>query len=98
MYQSRGDQEEAKRSLEILQLKSSVPLLISAKFLRQRSMGQVDLATISKQKIIIYEVKSVGEYLTHKQWNRLKSSQQYISQLFQRPTLLKLLQLEHKLE
>jgi hypothetical protein len=84
-----GQSEELKRSQELIHLKGSVPLLISSKLLRARNMGQVDLAVIKKNSIILWEIKIKGEYLHHAQWQRLKDAQHFISQIFGKSTILR---------
>lgn len=66
-----------------------VPLLISPALLRERNLGQIDLARITKQKngffLEIGEVKSslIGcEVYEFRQRQRLLKAQQFLSSLF----------------
>lgn len=67
-----------------------MPLLVSSQLLRERSMGQIDLARLRKERnsqwvLEIMEVKSsiVGEeMLIRGQRSRLYSSQNFLSSLF----------------
>ncbi len=67
-----------------------VPLLVSPNLLRERSMGQIDLARIRRNNqglliIEILEVKSsvVGEEMINRgQRSRLHSTQDFLSSLF----------------
>jgi hypothetical protein len=72
-----------------------VPLLVSSQILRNRNLGQIDLARLLKKndlwKIEIGEVKSsiMGEYQMQKsQKFRLYSSQNFLSSIFGLPSVL----------
>lgn len=64
---------------------NSIPLLISAHFLRSRNCGQVDLASFKKEKsgirIELFEVKRGGN-LSEKQRIRLRRSGALLSMIF----------------
>lgn len=85
----KGELSEAHFS-KIMHQKNCA-LLIEPAFLRRRSLGQIDVAIISCDQIIIYEVKSSREsFFTIKQRVRLRASASYLGQLFQRSVCLRL--------
>ena len=84
---------EKEISIEFHQ--NGIPLLISPKLLRERNLGQIDLARIVKEnnqwKIEVGEVKSssVGEEMMLRgQRMRLHSAQNFLSGLFGFPSIL----------
>jgi hypothetical protein len=69
-----------------------VPLLISPHLLRQKGMGQLDLAIFQKQQLYLYEVKKTlrpGLVISFPaQRRRLAKTQNYLANLFKCPTRL----------
>jgi hypothetical protein len=93
---SVGDREEQRQSTILHQEQNGVPLLVSEKFLRSMGMGQIDMATVRPASVLIWEVKIDQEFLSPRQWSRLKLSQDYLSKLFKRPAILKLISPDQK--
>ncbi|ATH08060.1 hypothetical protein BIY24_08870 [Halobacteriovorax marinus] len=71
----KGDQLEREISRDFH--RSSRAVLISAKVLRERSMGQVDLARVRGELLEVAEVKN-SSWITHKQINRLRASTDFL--------------------
>ncbi len=67
---------------------ADLPLLVSPKVLRKRNCGQIDLAKLEKEKIVIIEVKSsdrgIEVGMKSKQNTRLKKSASFLAFLFRR--------------
>ena len=85
-----GSELERTKSLELHNMPNGVPLLISEKLLRNVGMGQVDLAMVLPDKVIIWEVKQDHDFLTTRQWKRLQSTQDFLGKLFERACILKI--------
>jgi hypothetical protein len=71
---------------------NNLPLLISSKFMRKKSMSQIDVAYIDqKGEINIIEVKSsaIGLQVYYQRRDRLLKAQNYLSLLFNRKTNLR---------
>lgn len=70
-----------------------IPLLISPIFLRQKGLGQVDLARIFQGKVELWEVKH-SPIITRVQMMRLRGAANYLARIFARPPLLKFVSLK----
>ena len=66
-----------------------MPLLISSLILRERGAGQVDLSVFKNKEIILYEIKSSGT-VTQTQYQRLKKAGHFISAIFGRSSLIRI--------
>lgn len=75
----KGDDFE--KSMSDLLHSNRLPLLVSPMVLRSRNLGQIDVATISKKSIIIWELKS-SLRLGIKQRTRIRAAASFLSQLF----------------
>lgn len=69
--------------------KERVPVLVSPKLLRSKMLGQVDCAWLEpQQSLIVAECKSGRGYLMDPQRRRLEKSCFFLSQLFNKKTVL----------
>lgn len=75
----KGDDFE--KSMSELLHSNRLPLLVSPMVLRSRGLGQVDVATISKKNIIVWELKS-SLRLGLNQRDRIRAAASFLSQLF----------------
>jgi len=75
---SKGESYEKEVSISFHS--NGLPLLVSQKLLRQKGLGQVDMAKWSKDKITLAEVKCTSR-LTSTQLRRLSASGDYLSNL-----------------
>jgi len=85
----KGDWNESECSLYYH--RKFIPFLISPKILRELDAGQIDIAYIQKEKnwkIYLIEVKSQS-FPSKLQWQRLRKSQDYLSRVLERETILK---------
>jgi hypothetical protein len=85
---SKGERNE--QQLSLYYHSQFIPLLISAKILREAGAGQVDIAVMQntkRWKAILIEVKSRSNP-SQKQWQRLKKSQDYLSRVLDCETIL----------
>jgi hypothetical protein len=87
-----GNYLEKKESVRFQ--KSYLPILVSSKLLRRRSMGQIDLCRLNGNIIEIGEVKSSGS-LSIKQKERLFASSSFLSDIFNRNSKLILIHAVH---
>ncbi len=85
---AKGVQLEKRYAQYFHSVKEAVPLLISAKFLRSRQCGQIDIAYYYKGIIYLVEVKSSLRY-SRRQQIRLHRAARLLSTLFNRPIILK---------
>lgn len=103
LWQKIKYNQKAGANLEIyysnlLQNKISNPnflatLLIDPHCLRVMGCGQVDLCNIeyrsARALIVIYEIKR-GSFISHKQWQRLGNSLQYLCEIMKLPGVIEL--------
>lgn len=68
--------------------KHIIPLLVSPLFLRERGLGQVDLAWFQGHYLYVAECKSGEAKLYWPQERRLKASLKFLSHLFATPSRL----------
>lgn len=74
--------EFEKRSTEKIST-DEIPFLISSLLLREKNLGQIDLATYQKKKRIkIFELK-YSKYPSYLQLTRLRKTQDYLSQILE---------------
>lgn len=70
--------------------KGEVALLVSSLILRRRGMGQIDVACLRRDKLIVAECKSGQSILSYKQRRRLRDSLFFLGCIFRRRgTLIK---------
>ena len=67
-----------------------VPVLISPLLLRKFGAGQVDLAYLDEEKIVLVEIKKNWQYFSSVQRQRLQQSQQLIAHVFEKDVVLRL--------
>lgn len=65
----------------------NIPFLISSQFLRSFGCGQVDIAYLSKGRLVLVESKSGGG-ASGKQFKRLRASQELLSKVLDYPVIL----------
>jgi hypothetical protein len=65
-----------------------VPILVSASLLRRRRAGQVDLAVLSGDVILIYELKN-SPWVSNAQKQRLKNSANFLSQILGKSAVIR---------
>jgi hypothetical protein len=75
----KGINLEKKLSAKI-HLKAEIPVLISAKVLRIRGAGQVDLCSYHKGRVFLYEVKNSG-HISMSQVKRLRISADFLAKI-----------------
>lgn len=87
---SKGLRAEKLASQKFHSQIHSVPILISAKFLRRLDLGQVDIAVYSSDKIQLIEVKSssMGVKACKEQRLRLFKSTNIMAMIFNKPATL----------
>jgi hypothetical protein len=90
----RGKQTEQKCSRWAHQGRQRIPLLVDETFLRQKSLGQVDLAALEKVNdhwaLVLYEAKSSFR-ISAAQKNRLLAAANYLGHLFGLPAISRIL-------
>lgn len=82
---NKGELNEARMSRQYHL--SSLPLLVSSIYLREKNLGQVDICFIKKDKngegiLNVIEVKSSSN-ISSKQINRLRKSSDYLGQVLE---------------
>ena len=84
---SKGQNLEARESLEFHRAETA--LLVCPRILRDKGMGQIDLARLENKNILrVREVKSRPEFYGKRQRKRLKESVKFLSILFRAHGLL----------
>lgn len=72
-----------------------IPILISPMLLRKKGLGQIDLAHLVNNKVIVYEIKSsrIGKQSLYrgKQITRLRRSTFWLARIFKKHAQLKII-------
>lgn len=65
----------------------STPVLVSANLLRKKGLGQIDLAILKEDKVLLWEIKN-SPYLSLAQKSRLLKSAQFLAFVFKQKSSL----------